>query len=242
MKKGVKNLLAQTPLTKEIPQGVPVSKSFSSISPQISSEVGEAMKVLDSIHGDGNLPKLPLKVNNRMKAYGHIRYRRYRYTGNLADISNITIRKKNGTPITTLWHELGHFMDLTVIDGYGEFASAKSPMFAKFRKLVRESKAYKSLDASVVLANARKKGLRIVPKDLREHVAYLKQDHELFARAYSQYIAKKSGNPKYLKELTDKIDTNNIGLLNQWDEIDFKPIFEEIDRILTEEMKWIKKI
>ncbi|MYE05051.1 MAG: hypothetical protein F4Y00_08800 [Bacteroidetes bacterium SB0662_bin_6] len=59
---------------------------------------------------------------------------------------------------------------------------------------------------------------------------YLLQDQKIFARAYLQYIAEKSGNQPVLKAL-DYVRNNSPNFATQWDDADFKPIFAEFEKL-----------
>ena len=67
--------------------------------------------------------------------------------------------------------------------------------------------------------------------DTRDHIEYLLRENETFARAYSQYIAIRSGDPILLSQLNyhrSKYILRN-GL---WEDDDFVPIAEEFDKML----------
>jgi hypothetical protein len=81
------------------------------------------------------------------------------------------------------------------------------------------------------------RALEKLSKSYPEFIEYSLQDKEIFARAYAQYIAEKSGDVILKEELASK--TRSKIFQTQWSEKDFKPISEAIDK-LFEEQGWSK--
>src|SRR5262249_13642197 len=146
-------------------------------------------------------------------------------------------------PEFTLVHEIGHFLDQQGA-GKGKYhASSRDIDYSDFRRIVKESRAIKRLEqmlaegkASVTLPDGTRKEY---PVDKR-HVLYLLDMREIWARAYSQYVAVKSGDPLLLKQLDEL--RNYGGELSypwQWDEDDFARIADEIDRLMLK-FEWRK--
>ena len=61
--------------------------------------------------------------------------------------------------------------------------------------------------------------------------------HELWARAYSQYIATRSGD-KYMKMELDRLREDKLYNGGQWSDKDFEPIAKAIDDMFTD-LGWI---
>lgn len=190
---------------------------------KISSD--SVVQTIDSIHGDGPLPTLQL---NFKKTTG---------TANgqysLTD-GNIDIFKVGSTPMT-LTHEIGHWIDHkgfkglipeTGSSGIRSMASY-SDLFADFRRVANQSRKIKEIYASQGIS--------------QRSIDYFTSNHEMFARAYAQYIAKKSGDQKMLELLSMRQGTPTAGARypDQWDDDDFAPIGEEIEKIFTK-VGWIK--
>lgn len=69
---------------------------------------------------------------------------------------------------------------------------------------------------------------------------YYRSPHETFARAYSQYVAVKTGNPEMLAELRELQTTAaQTGVPTQWTDADFKPIADAFDRLFAAQ-GWIR--
>ena len=66
-------------------------------------------------------------------------------------------------------------------------------------------------------------------------------NHEIFARAYAQYIATKSKNPEMLAVLRSRQGKpeDGKGYPDQWDDDDFVPLYEEIENIFLK-IGWLK--
>ena len=66
------------------------------------------------------------------------------------------------------------------------------------------------------------------------------QPKELWARAYSQYIAMKSGNKELLKQLNWEENRQTI-FKTQWMENDFKMVIFEVEKFLIKN-KWTEQL
>jgi hypothetical protein len=185
----------------------------------------EVVQTIDSIHGDGPLPAAFL---NFKKSTG---------TANgqysLSD-GNIDIFKVGKTPMT-LTHEMGHWMDHkgfkglipeTGSSGIRSMASY-SNLFAGFRSAANQSRKIKEIYSSNGIT--------------QRSIDYFTSNHEMFARAYAQYIATESGNPKMLEQLKERqgVPTGGARYPDQWDDDDFVPIAQEIEKIFIK-VGWIK--
>jgi hypothetical protein len=110
-------------------------------------------------------------------------------------------------------HEMGHFIDYEVFsDGVGPIAgSAKSPDLKDLRKAFANSEGVKNLYREAARGN-------MSPGDLD----YWADTHEVFARAYAQWVATRSKSPRLMGQL---------GVMQyQWTDADFAPIAHEFDR------------
>ncbi|HLP01682.1 MAG TPA: hypothetical protein VK163_06625 [Opitutaceae bacterium] len=165
------------------------------------------------MHGDGDLPKLPIYAKAGRGNLGE-------YVHRGSEPLQIGIAPSGSWPALTTAHELGHFLDHQVLGRAGQFASANSPALAAFRDAVEASAAVQAI--------------RELPETVR---AYFLKPHELWARAYAQYIATRSGNAMLAGQL-DKV-RGGMQPWRQWSDADFKPIAEAIDAFFREK-GWIK--
>lgn len=185
-------------------------------------------KTIDKIHGDGPLPAVKI---NHIEKTGTT-------NGEYFFANEIRTYKEATIPLT-LTHEMGHWIDLrgfrTIPEGvapknsqdpFAEFAS-NSPLFRKFIQVANNSEKIKGIKSSRILLNKSK--------------SYLVSNHEIFARAYAQYIATKSQNPEMLEALKKRQGKPMIGkgYPDQWDDDDFIPLYNEIENIFIK-VGWLK--
>lgn len=195
------------------PAGTPVSKALSIRSRKAPADIQTAITALDSVHGDGDLPKLPIYAKAPAGSLGAFAHRG-------SEALQIGI-KPNGTwPAMSTAHEIGHFIDFGALGKAGKFASAEHPDLADFRAAVQASAAVKTI---------RERN----PGD----ADYLLKPTELWARAYAQYIATRSGDATLAAQLD--LIRGGRSPWRQWSAEDFKPIAEAIDALFRKK-GWIK--
>jgi len=128
---------------------------------------------------------------------------------------NLSKRHPDKWQALTMVHEVGHFIDHSGLSNSParlqdhETVQEQTPEMWAVMEAIRHSPTYLSLNP------------------------YLKNKRELWARAYSQYIAWRSGSST-LKAQLDKILTHDRGdiRVRQWPYDEFAPIATEIDRLL----------
>ena len=143
---------------------------------------------------------------------------------------------------------MGHFLDNQVlkdksrVGGFGSDQATKeflpvlraieeSPQYKKLEKMKRT--ALDQFDTSLPHAA----GMELIK--IENQVDYLLDAREAWARAYSQYIAEKSGNPVMLKELRAIVESPVEWSVRQWETKDFAPIREAIDTMFRDK-GWIR--
>lgn len=177
-------------------------------------QIENALAAIDRVHDDGDLPPLPV-IGQSGNALGIYQFNRQ---GGAVQIGIGNYPQK--WPGLTTAHEIGHFLDHQVLGARGSFASVDDPALAAFRSAVLASRSVLELQRLGI-------GLR---SDFLE-------PYELWARAYAQYIAKKSGDPLLLAQL-DKIRTGDQSW-RQWSDDDFAPIEAAIDDLFRAK-GWLK--
>lgn len=223
--------------SETIPAGTPVSNAINlkaSVSSPVHGSVTRTMEAIDGIHGDGVLPKIPVKARKLKGAYGHYDPRPATF--------EIAVNPDGDHQELTFAHELGHFMDHHGFAGHG-YSSDSSPMFDEFRQATRGSSAYKAMK------DVRAKGYTefkrpdgsidkfpVSPKTMD----YFLSDREVWARAYSQYVAVKSNDPALLSQVAALREPTNPDSWRQWADDDFLSIGMAIERLL-EAMGWLKR-
>ena len=245
----LKPLRAKTPVVTPVePEGtalgVAVSKALAPVGTRSQvATVKEVLSIIDSVHGDGTLPKIPVTWNRATSTNGS-----YAATvgGDARAIKASTI---GDHPLMTLAHEIGHFLDHQSLGDKGRFAthgatSATSQKLAPLLKVLRESAAVKRLDELQYLKTVPvRRGAKAGTVEVeRKYVSYLLRSEEMFARAYAQWVTLRSGNPAIVKQLDTmrgKITSAETIYPHQWSDDDFAPVALAIDALFRL-MKWMK--
>lgn len=196
--------------------GKPVSEALDvRLTGRLKESTDRALSLIDKIHGDGDLTTIPIKRSASRRNGGAFYYRAFPNP----EPVEIKISTSSSHPTLTTLHEIGHFIDH---DGLGMKGS-------------KESRRPGSEMLSVLEAAAGSKSIQhmaaSMPFSMRRY--YLSPE-EIWARAYSQYIIEKSGDPVAVAELRAVTDGT------QWDQEDFRPIAEAIDELFINQ-GWMKK-
>lgn len=213
--------------------GRPVSASIEPGS-GMKTMAKEMAHVVDSVHGDGELHSLPV---NRSKAVTRLGgYRFYRGGRGIS----ITVSSTGDHQELTLLHEIGHFLDHRGIGKPGVWSSmADEPLMADWRAVVAKTDGIRRLKEARETMQPVKDALGRSITLSRRQLDYLLGYEEIWARAYSQYIATRSQN-RVLLEQVERI--RQTGVYDQmWTDEDFAPVALAIDR-LFEELGWRRKI
>lgn len=157
---------------------------------------------------------------------------------------DISVSKKSKAKEFTFAHEFGHYVDFS----FGKQLTGKwvpgitrsDPRFEEFWKSIYESKAVKNLMAynpprqflNLDDYLAWKKTLPGPPMS-DKYQRYLMQEREIWARAFSQFVAKESKDANLIAQI--QIERANIHQFAQWDDDDFKPIRKAIRKLLDDE-------
>jgi hypothetical protein len=212
-----------TPEAHASPGGTPVSQAFRLASGRVYQVGMMTLQAIDAVHGDGRLPKIPINPTRKTKdgvgfyrAYGHAPH-------------DILINPQSNNPHIYLTHEIGHFLDHQAMGGGGQFASELHPDFQDFRDAVAQTESIQQLHH--LKSAPQIPGFGRNAKAPREYISYLLQRREIWARAYSQYIAIRSGDPRMLAELR-RLQNDKSPMKMQWDDADFEPVAAAIDKIL----------
>lgn len=220
------------------PAGIPIERGLKLPSKGPVANAGRnALAAIARVHGDGELPEIPVEREPSVKRFGGYHYY---LTGKPL---KITVRPGAAAhPEMTLAHEIGHFLDHQGA-GKGKHASVTSDDFAEFRKAAQESKAIQEIER---LIKVRKVAVKLgggeeieYPVD-GKYLRYLTDTKEVWARAYAQYIALRSGDSEMqsqLKQLRQRL--GQVYYPSQWDDDDFAPIAGAIDRLMLK-LGWRK--
>lgn len=206
------------------PAGSPISAKFDfqtgyyGLPKETKATIREANASVDQVHGDGPLPvgKIDGAMNNP-RSLGQYNPR--------TDTIGIGEHDDPGTAAATYFHELGHRLDRKGIPdgGVDAYAShASTPRMQALMGAIRQSKTVREIPGS-----------DYYDEDFKE---YLLRPQELFARAYSQFVAHESGHAGAIEALETE---RRMFPLNQWDPLDFVPIREAFLQ-LFKDLKWME--
>jgi len=202
--------------------------------------VRDAIDAINQVHGDGNLPEIPVKLNSTTGYHGRISIS---WDDNPIDIA---ISRKGDHPMMTSAHEIGHFLDISGLPKgektfFSETPSGGFGALGKLRNAFQESRAVKQLTQ---LVNEPAKttyiaGFSYTMKPDRNYLNYVLQTREIFARAYAQYIAVRSGNTQMMGELSKELskikNAKSFKYAIQWEPDDFEPIADAFDELFKEQ-------
>lgn len=141
------------------------------------------------------------------------------------------------TADVTIVHEFGHYLDANASlgDKGGEkFSSRSGSPSPKVKALL-----------DTILASDTVKALKKAQSDApflsddSNYATYLLTKHEMFARAFAQYIAVRSGNKKMQDQIANirsgEAKPQNNSELSQWSDEEFAPIAEAFDDLFREQ-------
>lgn len=183
-----------------------------------------ALELVDKAHDDGALPPLPVTGSaGHPGAYGA-----YRHAMGGAPV-NIGVSEKSPHKLNTMTHELGHFLDHQALGEAGRFASQESPLLEGWRRVVADSGPIRRIQEKMET---------ITHSGVRQHLDYLLRGREIWARAYAQYVATRTGDAEMLAELDSMRSKPGYGEYVTWTAEEFAPIAEEIDDVFRQK-GWI---
>lgn len=202
--------------------------------------------LIDKIHTDGRLPKLKVKPSKAKTYYGQYSHNGPRYEISISDFPQGT---EDDHPELTYVHEVGHFLDNTVLrnpDGRDRYGSQqKDTANPKMRALVKALDNSEAIQDFKDMADGKKNawGEPVEPGKFvyldRDTLDYHLRPREQLARAYAQYIADKSGDKKLRDQLDRQRRPGTYMNNRQWTDEDFAPIRSAFDDLFREE-GWLK--
>jgi len=231
-----------TPIPKSTPAPEPVvipdvSEAFESIGRSVKESAMRALAAINKVHGDGKLPKIPVKGRKNLAPLAQYEHKQNLITGEHFP-SGITLRNVGPWQEMSMLHETGHFLDHAGIGGPSDFDTLKGTLTKSLMASIKKSKAVKELQKmlSTGIRMADGKEVRLMYYQM-QHVKYLLSEEEIFARAYSQYIAVKSKDPKLLSQLPTMRSATIFP--SQWQDEDFVPLVKEFDK-LFKQLGWLR--
>lgn len=178
----------------------------------------ESLDIIDAQHKDGVLPRTRI-VN--APPDGLLGTYRRSHPGTKGS-QRLAVDPDNPVPRLTTAHEVGHWLDNWGLHSPTEarpYASWGQPEMKRVLDAIRRSSGYRKLEA----------------RARREGETYWLRPQELWARAYSQWIAGRSKDPVMRAELASirrgDVEQHNGWKESQWGGLDFAPIEREITRL-----------
>jgi hypothetical protein len=197
------------PKTSENPQG---DTKAARAAGEVSHHYETATAAAHSVHGDLGLPAIEVRaLNARSKDHGA-------YVHNGYEAKAIEIHPETRHPAFAAIHEHGHFVDHQGLGTKGFGFASEEGGAPRIMKAIHESKETKELVRSA----------KSFKGPAGAHAKYLAEPKEIFARAYSQWVATKSNNEHLMSGLNSDRG-GNFGKMAHWSDESFAPISKEFD-------------
>ena len=203
------------------PNGTPVGAALQLPKRGDVSTLKEAIAIIDSVHGDGDLPNLPVKMGSMQDGMGAY----YKLVPSSGKPVEIKINSKYEMPTSALIHEVGHFIDFAAIQKIAANNQQVADLLDSFAQAANNTKAIQAIGTLMNIPNADKR-----------YLYYLQSDVEVWARAYMQYVAIR-GDSELLKNELTVMQTWPYHM--QWDDADFEPVATAIDD-LFKALGWLR--
>jgi hypothetical protein len=218
-RRGDASQMSKTPLPKPPRRNSPLSAAvdLQIVEPELRQSVTRALRAVDVVHDDGELTKIPLRANPKLKStLACYHYKGFRPL-------DIEINPHVGGTAFNVLEEIAHFLDHQALgsEGFG-FASVDHPALDSWRGAALKSAPVRSL---VQIA---KKAKGFHRNRLQEACAF----REIFARSYAQYVATKCNNPILLAALESDRNSGFGDILN-WNDAEFEAILKVFDQLFA---------
>lgn len=217
------------------PNGNKIESQFTKFDKKVERLSKSALEAIDLVHGDGDLDDIPFKTTSSDK------YNAAFYHSVKGQPIKIAISKKGDA--LSVAHEMAHYFDLHVIGGRGKFETEqKDSLLKDFLQVAKKSQAIKSIETIL-----KDKKVSIGDQEItigtrnERFFKYMMDPKEIWARAYSQFIAKRSGSKEMAQALKSSQDGYKTrGYKYQWDDDDFEEIEKEIEALMLK-IGWISQ-
>ena len=193
------------------------------IGQELGRQVGGALDAIDRVHGVVGLPAIDV-VRDRARVRTAGRLKR----GPDGTPTEMSINAEARHPELTVAHEVGHLIDVSGLPGRD--TQSELQQTEEMRRLL-----YAIWNSPTFMAIARHGTLG------DDTQRYLQEPNEVFARAYSQWVAWRSRDHQMLAQLRYYLHSDyESERLRHWGYAEFAPIAEAMDD-LFEEQGWLTR-
>ena len=190
---------------------------------KLADQVNLALGAIDKVHDDGALTSVPL-YDTTQPYYGCLQPKA---TPDGLVAQFLKVRATGPWPALTAIHETGHLLDLMAIGAPGDFATVNLDAgMAEVLAAANRTACVQALRAQ--LANTSS-------FHVAGQLTYLLTPWEIWARAYAQFIAERSGNAVLQEQLAAALESDK---LRQWTSKDFAPIAKAIEAMFKN-LNWL---
>lgn len=219
---------------------IPVSQALTIQSDPHSQAFRKALDVIDSLHGDGVLPVIPLR-----RAFFTDKRGQFIFQQGGPAVAILVSYFTTQAELTTI-HEIGHFVDYHGLGNGTQCASVSGVMLQGWRNAVRGSGAVQRMgglwrSSAGTVSMTQGDGAVVQCPVSQRHLQYLLMPQELWARSYAQFIVNKSSDPDLARQLSAQRQKPVFDFYYEahWEDEDFAPIGAEIE-VLFRQKGWIK--
>jgi hypothetical protein len=224
---GVRGMPVLSPSAPPAPLAIrqsPVSDAIDlKVQGKLADQVNLALAAIDQVHDDGALASVPL-YDTKQSAYGYVKP----VTSTAGTVAQyVAVRSSGPWPALTAVHEVGHLLDLGAIGSAGDFASV--------RLEAGMAEVLVATEQSAAIAGLRSQLAATSSVATAGHLNYLLSPWEIWARAYAQFIAERSGNAVLQTQLQAAREAEKN---RQWSAADFAPVARAIEKMF-QQLGWL---
>ena len=212
--------------------------------PAAARKAEAAIDAIDTFHSDGNLPRIEVRDMPPGKTDLGQFVRRWDASLGRYVSDGINIKAAGPWPELTTAHEIGHFLDFSGLQPDGSYGShAPDKPLRLLMGEIGKTRTFKDLVKA--RDEARKNAAAATWQAKAQWLArqgrydYFLRPRELFARAYAQYAAWRSGDRTMLDQI-DRILADPQNKHRAWPYADYLPLIHRFDT-LFEDQGWLTR-
>ena len=229
-----------------LPNDIKPSLAVANNTKKLKPNIEHALESIDKTHGDGSLNSVPVveKSFKNSRLGGQMTY-----SGNQVErieMNSTASQSVSDASGFTFSHEFGHVIDVNVLKLEKAFKENRikgidlPEHIKKWDDAVKNSSHYQRLkelrykSKTIDLDVDGEK--RSFPVD-KKYVNYLMQENELWARSYSQFVAKRSSSKELMSQMKNVSDFAAYPF--QWNDDDFLEVEKAIEGVFVA-LGWLK--